>query len=345
MKILLVGNGQFYHIASFFRQAIVALGHSCAFFDEHQYFAPLQTSLIHKIGFRLLGKQPLTYWALNKQLVRLAEEFQPDLLLTTNGSYIADSTLTTIKQKTGAILATYVTDDPFNQVNTTHDFVNNIPLYDFYFCTKRRIMPDIERAGAQRIVFVPFGYEPKLHHPEAAQTSAERDMFESDVVFIGSGDVDRYPYMESIANTSPIKLHLYGGYWQQHPQLRSYYRGFALGRDFRLALTGTKIAPCLVRQANRDGHVMRTFEVPACKAFMLAERTDEHMEFLSEDKECVFFSTPDELLDKVQYYLKHPLARERIAQAGFQRIVINGENTYQDRLAFMLHQVQKDYKL
>ena len=45
-------------------------------------------------------------------------------------------------------------------------------------------------------------------------------------------------------------------------ELRRYHGGFAVGRDYRLALSCTKVAPCLVRRSNRDGHVMRTFERP-----------------------------------------------------------------------------------
>jgi spore maturation protein CgeB len=74
-----------------------------------------------------------------------------------------------------------------------------------------------------------------------------------------------------------IDLALYEGFWDRSASLRRYWRGFALGGDFRMALGGTKVAGNLVRRANLDGHVIRSFEIPACGAFMLAERTAEHL--------------------------------------------------------------------
>ena len=76
---------------------------------------------------------------------------------------------------------------------------------------------------------------------------------------------------------------------------------------------------------------MRSFEIPACGAFMLAERTEEHLALFREDEEAVFFGTPEEMLDKVRYYLAHDEIRRRIAEAGHARVTAGG-HTYLDRL-------------
>jgi spore maturation protein CgeB len=128
-----------------------------------------------------------------------------------------------------------------------------------------------------------------------------------------------------------IKAHLYGGYWDRQATLCRNYRGFAIGRDYRLALGGTKIAINLVRRANRDGHVMRTFEIPACGAFMLADRTEEHLNMFEEDKEVILFSSIDEAIKKIKYCLEHNAERICVAQNGYNKVV-NGKNTYTDRL-------------
>jgi spore maturation protein CgeB len=76
---------------------------------------------------------------------------------------------------------------------------------------------------------------------------------------------------------------------------------------------------------------MRSFEIPACGSFMLAERTEEHLAIFREDQEAAFFGSSDELIDKVKYYLTHDEARRRIAQAGHVWVTKNG-HTYGDRL-------------
>lgn len=338
MRVLLVGSGKFYHVGAFFRKALEELDYEYTFVDEGKFLQPLQRSLIHKVAYRLLGRRPLTFWAFNKELLQKVQEFQPDVVLVTKGAHISPRTLHMIKKETGAFLVNYATDDPFNPRVSTRDLVKGIPFYDLYVCTKRAIMEDVRRAGCQNVVFVRFGYEPTLHFPEKPGTPEEIERFSSDVVFIGNADEDRVPYFEALAKIPGLTLRLYGGYWDRHPLLRRYHQGFALGRDYRLALGGAKIAICLVRRANRDGHCMRTFEIPACGAFMLAERTEEHLELFAEDREAAYFGSHEELVDKVQYYLQREEERQRIAEAGYRRVII-GKNTYRDRLLEILQLV------
>ena len=98
------------------------------------------------------------------------------------------------------------------------------------------------------------------------------------------------------------------------------------------------MTPGLVRRANRDGHVMRTFEVPACAGFLLAERTAEHQEMFEEGREMAFFDSPEELLEKTRYYLAHDAERRRLAEAAHRKVTTGG-HTYRDRLVEILRAV------
>jgi len=240
------------------------------------------------------------------------------------------STLRRIKEATGAVLVNYATDDPFNAANTTPDLLAGIPAYDIYACTKSAIVDDVRRAGARTVIHTWFGYQPSVHFPEAPATDDEARRFASDVILAGGADRDRLHDLEPLVSTD-VSLALYGGYWNRDPRFRPYARGFAIGRDYRLALGGAKIGLCLVRRANRDGHAMRSFEIPACGTFMLAERTEEHLALFREDIDAVFFGSREELIEKVRYYLAHDDARRRIAQSGYTRVTTGG-HTYMDRL-------------
>jgi spore maturation protein CgeB len=302
-----------------------------AFIDE-SVFLRRQRTLIERIARRLFGSHPYGYRGLNSAFIERARDVRPQLVLISKGANIAPATLKQIKQETNAVLINYATDDPFNPVNSNRQLVKSIPLYDLYVCTKRNIMADVRSAGCPRVIYVPFAYKPSVHFPEELSSTEEKDRFGSDVVFIGGGDRDRFPYLNALLQAIPnLKLQLYGGYWNRDPVLVRYHRGFAYGREFRMALSGAKIALNLVRRANRDGHVMRTFEIPACGAFMLAERTAEHLEFFEEDNDVAYFGSAKEMVDKVRYYLAHESDRRRIAEAGYRKVV-NGGHTYKDRL-------------
>jgi GR25 family glycosyltransferase involved in LPS biosynthesis len=102
-----------------------------------------------------------------------------------------------------------------------------------------------------------------------------------------------------------------------------------------MAMAGTKVAPCLVRGSNGDGHAMRSFEIPACGAFMLAERTDEHLELFEEGVHAAYCETPEELREKARYYIAHDSARVRMAGAAYQQVT-SGGHRYRDRLSELL---------
>jgi spore maturation protein CgeB len=319
VKVLLVGVGEFYHTGAFFERALKDLGHECVFLDEQKYVG---NRLGESIAYRLWDKKALKYREFNRDLISMAAKFKPEVMLATKGSFISPEALIEMKRCSGPLLVNYATDDPFNRNTSGRHIVDAIPHYDVYICTKRAIMEDVRRAGCSTVIFVPFGYEPSMYYPEQPLPNEEHARFRSDVAFIGGADADRYPFFEALADAIPgLDLHLYGGYWDRHPRLKKYHRGFATGRDYRLVIAGTKIAPCLVRRANRDGHVMRTFEVPACGGFMLHERTLELPEFYQEDKEVACFGSAQELAEKTQYYLAHPQEREAIARAGHARCV------------------------
>ncbi len=107
------------------------------------------------------------------------------------------------------------------------------------------------------------------------------------------------------------------------------------GEDYSKAICATDICLCFLRKANRDLQTTRTVEIPACGAFMLAERTDEHLRLFEEGKEAEFFASDKELVEKACYYFNHPAERAQIAAAGRQRCLSSGYSN-PERLKVML---------
>jgi spore maturation protein CgeB len=340
MRVLLYDTTLNYPVSPFFVEGLDCLkrqrGYEYELVDEDKFLSPLRTSFIWKVAYRILGRRPLSYWALNRTLLEAARRFRPDIVLVSGGAFISANTLKYIKQETWATLINYATDDPFRRAMSTGRLRDSVALYDIYACTKKGVMEDVKEAGCKKVIYIRFAYQPAGHFPEKPKTSEEKARFGSDVAFVGGCDGDRVPFFETLIRAVPsVRLNLYGGYWNRHRLLRRYHRGCAFGREYRLTLGGTKIAVNLVRRSNRDDHVMRTFEIPACGAFMLAERTDAHMELFEEDREAAFFGSAEELAEKVKYYLAHEAARQRIAEAGYRRVTSDG-NRYSDRLLEIL---------
>jgi spore maturation protein CgeB len=97
-----------------------------------------------------------------------------------------------------------------------------------------------------------------------------------------------------------------------------------------------KVNLCLVRHANRDGHVMRSFEIAAVGGCMLAEDTVEHREIFGPEGEAVvYFRNAREAAERTRALLCNISERKRLA-AGLLRRIADGAHTYTDRLATML---------
>ncbi len=336
MRLLLFDSTSMYPANPLFADALSQVGREYGFehewIDEAQFSTPKFAICLDKVFRRFSGRRPLVYWKLNRSFMKVAQAQRPDLVLITCGKFLSPETIRSVKRETGALLVNYATDDPFNSAVNTPMFRKGIPCYDLYACTKKAIIDDVRKAGCGNVAYVPFAYKPEIHFPESTQSSEERKRYSSDLVFIGGCDGDRLPYIAAMLKAIPdLRLHLYGGFWNRHSALRKYYRGFALGREFRLAVAGAKIVFNLIRRKNRDDHVMRTYEIPACGGFMLTDRTDEQCSLLAEDKEASYFTSTEEMVDKIRYYLAHDSERRRIAEAGHRRIT-SGGNTYADRL-------------
>jgi hypothetical protein len=285
-------------------------------------------------------RHPVRYTDLNRRLLEEARKFAPQVVLIVMGFHISPQTLHAIKRETGAVLINYATDDPFNERTSPRNVREAIPLYDVYACTKRATMDDVARAGCGNVQYVRFGYHPSVHFGEGPASADERDRFAADVAFVGEGDGDRLPFFRTLMKAIPdLNLALYGGLWNLSRTLSRYHRGTVRGRDFRLALGSAKIAVNLVRVQNRDDHVMRSFEGPACGAFMLNERTEEHLALFAEGREAAYFESPEELVEKTRYYLNNDAEREQIRRAGWKKTTTGG-HTYGDRLMQILLTVQ-----
>lgn len=343
MKILLVDTTEYFPISPLFHEALLEVaaerGYEHEVVDEFAFKYRVEASLAHKIFYRATGRRPLSYWRFNRGLLKRAEIFRPDVVLVVKGENISPGTLAAFKKIGRPFLVNFTTDDPFNRASNTRVWLRSLPSYDLICSPRRAPIPEIRSLTGSRVEYVRFGYKPSVHFPESAPANLQ-EKYACDVVFIGGADRDRVPYLRAIAEVPNVRLHLHGGGWARDPRLRRLARGFALGRDYRYAIDGASIVLNLVRRSNRDGHVMRTFEVPACGGFMLSDRTPDHRELFTEDVDAAFFEGTDELVDKVRKYLPASDQRAATAQRAHD-VVVGGANTYSDRLRQILSLVEE----
>jgi spore maturation protein CgeB len=336
-RLLLVGNPGVVHVGAHLAHAARTLGIPVQLLDLTRAFS--SNLWINRFHRRLWGSRPAHLRGFSHLVLEACRSFHPTVLLATGTAPIECGALQAI-HRLGTRTCNYLTDDPFSRAQRARWFIRALPAYDCIFSPRRANVTDLEAAGCDDVVYVPFAYAPEIHFPEAPAGPSESARFSSDVFFAGGADKDRIAYMSAMIRAG-LRVALYGGSWDRYRETRAAALGLADARTVRKAAAGAKLSLCLVRRANRDGHSMRSFELPAMRVCPVVEDTPEHRAIFGPPGRAVaYFQTIAELLGTVRRLMVDEAARERLAGACHARIC-GGRNTYKDRLADMLARVAK----
>ncbi len=299
----------------------------------------LISKICGKLGF------PLDLTDINMQIIEKVEQKKPDILWIELGLMIRPSTLKKVKKNQhNTIIVSCSEDDTFARHNQSAYYRGCLPFYDVVFTTKSYNCnsEELPALGARKVVFVDAAYDKNTQNPIPI-SNEDRGKFGSDVGFIGTFEKDRAEKMLFLAQNG-IQIRVWGNGWDKmvnkHQNLKVENRPL-YEDDYGRAICSTKINLCFLRKKNRDLQTSRTIEIPAYGGFMLTERTREHLRLFEEGKEVVFFdiNSPQELLEKVKYYLAHDEERKAIAKAGRKRCT-DGGYSHHDRLRYMVEQLQ-----
>ncbi|MFT5485947.1 MAG: spore maturation protein CgeB [Paracoccaceae bacterium] len=269
---------------------------------------------------------------INRRLIDAAKELVPDIVWIEKGNMIRPSTLRALRRIVPeATLVSYSEDDMFLAHNRTRAYLKGLPHYDCVFTTKA---PNVDVAelpalGARRVIAVDKAYDPHVHYPiEVSESDVVR--YGADVGFVGSYEEARARSLAYLAKNG-ITVRVWGNGWEacsDRPAGLNIEGRAVVNTERELgytkALCATRINLGFLRKLNRDTQTDRTVELPACGAFMLAERSDDHRRLFKEGQEAAFFGTDEEMLEKVRYYLAHDQERAAIAGAARQRCLDSG---------------------
>jgi spore maturation protein CgeB len=93
------------------------------------------------------------------------------------------------------------------------------------------------------------------------------------------------------------------------------------GKALSLVYAGSKINLNISMRGMEGGTPLRIHEIMGAGGFVLSSFSKETAELFEEDKEIAMFRTPEELLEKAEYYLTHEHERREIALAGQRKVL------------------------
>ncbi|WP_299319694.1 glycosyltransferase [uncultured Maribacter sp.] len=287
-------------------------------------------NLWHRIAYHLFQKGiPVKLpddTNVNKKIKELVSHNTYDIVWIDKGVTINKSTLTFIKCKSPKTsIISYSPDNMALRHNQSLNYLQCIPHYDYIFTNKSYILNEMKNLGAKNIKFIDNMYEDSFHYPrKLADIDIKR--LGGEVGFVGSWEKERCEsILFLVKNNIPVKV--FGdGKWNNYKGTSPYLTILPaiFSEDYSKALQAFKISLCFLRKKNYDQQTTRTMEIPACGGFMLAERTNEHLNLFEEGKEAVYFSSNKELLEHCKYYLINEDERKKIALAGLERCQTSG---------------------
>lgn len=286
--------------------------------------------------FRRLG-YPRELGNENRDIVNALSRQRFDILWIDKGLTVRPGTLRKARKSSpGVVIVSFSADDMANPQNQSRYYLGCLPHYDLVVTTKSPNENELAALGAPRVMQVDNGYDPATHR-SVELTANDRKAFGADVSFVGGYEQARAEALCRLA-ASGISVRVWGNRWhllQKRPENLVIEERPVFGDDYARVLCASKINLAFLRKVNRDTQTTRTMEIPACGAFMLAERTEDHLRLFEEGVEAAFFESDEELEKKIRHYLACDDERKGIARAGLLRCKNSGYSN-SERLAPVL---------
>jgi spore maturation protein CgeB len=263
----------------------------------------------------------------NRDLLEIARRERPDLLWADKMLWIRPGTLDRLRSL-GITTVSYMIDNPFG---TRQDpgwrlYMKDIPHYDLHVVQRDKNITDYRSRGARDVIKIQTAYEPTVHFPPPESWSdRNRDR---GVSFVGTPYDDRADNLTRLSEEFDVVISGRSSQWQRALTPEAFKTLFREGElyhhQYREAIWRSKINLSFITHSNQDEFVHKSFEIAGCGGFLLAERSQGHLDRFVEDKEAVFFTGYDELAAKVRRYLPDEEGRARIASAGQRRALRDG---------------------
>ena len=267
-------------------------------------------SLAKRAGF----KQRLSDFYVRRELaarngrVRAAfDRHQPELVLVIRGNALDPNLIDHMRKHGARVVGWWIKD-----VRRPENLLKEISDYDVYYCIHR----NLSQQGVRHLPA--WSVDRSRYYP------ADKPAYRYDVVFVGIWNPKRQAFLDALTG---YKLGIVGPGWStrtltSNPALarkvvKEKMHGEELTRFYQSARIVLNINQWEADEAS--GTTLRVADVPACGSFFLTEYSEGLKDLFELETEICTFMTPDEMQEKVEYYLNHEGERERVARAGLER--------------------------
>ena len=261
-------------------------------------------------------------------LSRRVESFEPDaLILGRHAILIGEERLRRLMR--GRYSAFWYFD---LRVPPIQDVLTLGRMVDAMFVTYLPTVETYRSMGISNVMHLPQGMDPETDRP--ARTIPNR--YRCEVAFIGGNSPHRNSVLTAMART--YNLQIRGPGWRNAPPGLPIAGGPIYGRAYAKAVGGAAISlgahsvPHMASQTASASN--RMWKVMGCGGFYLGEWVEGIDALGADGVHCAWYRNIDEGIERVRYYLDHPVKRRQIAEAGREHALHH--HTYAHRVRLLL---------
>lgn len=262
----------------------------------------------------------------NAAILSEAARLRPKIMFAVKGTYIAKSTVTTLREW-GIPTVIFYPDYRLEYRGLDEGMLAEARLI---VTSKSFQVPYFtERMGEERVAFVHHGYVPAVHRRRTPDGVTPDYLW--DVSYAGNASPSKLEWLVEVARHIGDRRFVVVGYrWAEAAKgtpLEPFVLGYGLiGDHFARVIEHSRINIALHMgkggsQGWEDLVSTRTFEIPASGGFMLHIDNPEVRTLFRVPEEIDVFSSRDELNAKIDYYLNHPDERIAMAENAHRRCV------------------------
>lgn len=251
-----------------------------------------------------------------KIIFKQIDKMKPDVVYIHDVTYFSTEELKNIKSKARLIVGQIAYPKPLNPsifksydliISSLHNYIEDFKKMGVIaeylpWCFEETILKDIKTSKRTYNTTYIGGFSP--HHSQGNKI------------------------LEYVSKKVKIDFWGYGeNYLPINSNIKNSFHGEAWGKDMYQIFAKSKIVVNRhINISKQYANNMRMFEATGMGALLITDTKVNNNEFFDIGKEIVVYSTPEDLVKKIKYYLKNESLRKKIAKAGQRRTL--REHTY-----------------
>jgi spore maturation protein CgeB len=329
-------------LAESYARAFERLGMEVVRFDSERALRNASRFSGNRILRRAL--RPALWNAVNREAVEVAQRVRPVLIFAVKCSFFHPETIRLIRKSAGVPFVNHYPDHPYLGIPwdpreasaLRRDLIEVLRQYNIVWMWERSLVERLRRDGVEA-KYLPFGADPELFRPQPGDEGLHCQFCNvtHDVAFVATYSRAR------CAEVAAVRQHtiaIWGNNWpRKWRSLTGQHRvhapvwGNAVGDIYARAAVSLNV----LNAENLGGPNMRTFEIPGSGGVMLARYSAAQNEFFPENEAAVYYRSPADLDDKIEWLLGDRDLRERIRKNGAR---LAASQTYDVRAAHVLRE-------